>query len=117
MKRKKDIMSFFQREGRQWDRARWFRCGESREPAEREQEDMSIGETESEGIVEQESETDEETEAESETPTEEPHVSTSSGPSDKTKSQEEPGGMNIYPRTLMGDWRRSFKAAWYHIHP
>lgn len=78
---------------------------------------MSIGETESEGIVEQESETDEETEAESETPTEEPHVSTSSGPSDKTKSQEEPGGMNIYPRTLMGDWRRSFKAAWYHIHP
>ncbi len=25
--------------------------------------------------------------------------------------------MNIYPRTLMGDRRRSFKAAWYHIHP
>ena len=58
---------------------------ESIEPAEREQEDLSIGETESEGIVEQGSETDGETEAEveakSETPTEVPRASTSSGPS------------------------------------
>ncbi|KAK6292163.1 hypothetical protein J4Q44_G00379480 [Coregonus suidteri] len=49
----------------------------------REQVDLSIGETESEGIVEQESETDGAAEgvveAESETPTEEPCASTSSG--------------------------------------
>ncbi|KAA0711823.1 hypothetical protein E1301_Tti021158 [Triplophysa tibetana] len=86
MKRKKDIMSFFQRKdkvdsetepnGSGVERAR-----ESREPAEREQEELSIGETESEGILEEESETDGETEAESNTPTEEPRVSTSSGPS------------------------------------
>ncbi|XP_040890423.1 zinc finger MYM-type protein 1-like isoform X2 [Toxotes jaculatrix] len=25
--------------------------------------------------------------------------------------------LKIFPRTLMGDRRRSFKAAWYHIHP
>ncbi len=37
-------------------------CIESREPAEREQEEFSIGETESEGILEEESETDGETE-------------------------------------------------------
>ncbi|XP_067229513.1 uncharacterized protein [Chanodichthys erythropterus] len=125
MKRKKDIMSFFQRKDKvgsetEPDGSGVERARESRESAEREQEELSIGETESEGIVEEESETDGETEAESDTPTEEPCVSTSSGPSDISKSREEPPVqpmMNIYPRTLMGDRRRSFKAAWYHIHP
>lgn len=82
-------MSFFQRKdsetepnGSGVERAR-----ESRERAEREQEDLSDGVTESEGTVEQESETDGETEAEgdieaeSEIPIEEPRTSTSSGPS------------------------------------
>ncbi len=96
MKRKKDIMSFFQRKdkvdsetepnGSGVERARESRepaerARESREPAEREQEEFSIGETESEGILEEESETDGETEAESDTTTEEPRASTNSGPS------------------------------------
>ncbi len=86
MKRKKDIMSFFQRKdkvdsetepnGSGVERAR-----ESREPAEREQEEFSIGEMESEGMLEEESETDGKTEAESDTTTEEPRASTNSGPS------------------------------------
>ena len=107
MKRKKNMMSFFQRKEADSETEPDCSCvdrpRESREPAEREQEYLSDGETESEGKVEQESQTDGETEAEgdieaesetdgeteaegdmeaeSETPPEEPRASTSSGPS------------------------------------
>ncbi|KAL6481128.1 hypothetical protein MHYP_G00092080 [Metynnis hypsauchen] len=37
-----------------------------------------------------------------------------------SKCKEDPPmqpDLKLFPRTLMGDRRRSFKAAWYHIHP
>ncbi|KAL7836340.1 hypothetical protein AOLI_G00276240 [Acnodon oligacanthus] len=68
-------------------------------------------------------ETDEQvkSEAESEAQRKEPCVSTSTASSDISKCRDDPPVqpiLQVYPRTLMGDRRRrSFKAAWYYIHP
>ncbi|KAF3856898.1 hypothetical protein F7725_017621, partial [Dissostichus mawsoni] len=80
-----------------------------------EPEDFS-GETEleSEGSEAEQGEKDEESQSEAE------DASTSSGTSDISKCKGEPPmqpHLKLFPRTLMGDRRRSFKADWYKITP
>ncbi|KAF3843310.1 hypothetical protein F7725_002159 [Dissostichus mawsoni] len=108
MKRKKD-MSFFAADSNTETQQ------EVQIATEREPEDFS-GETDLESEGSEQGEKDEESQSE----TEERCASTSAGTSDISKCKEEPPmqpNFKLFPRTLMGDRRRSFKADWYKIHP
>ncbi|KAF3844362.1 hypothetical protein F7725_007525, partial [Dissostichus mawsoni] len=92
---------------------------------EREPEDFS-GETDLESEGSEQGEKDEVSQSEAvdeiqiEYETEDRCASTSTGTSDISKYKEEPPvqpNLKLFPRTLMGDRRRSFKADWYKIHP
>ncbi|XP_076841026.1 zinc finger MYM-type protein 1-like [Brachyhypopomus gauderio] len=135
MKRKKDITSYFCTKKMNYNEADI----ETEPDGVRAEEKQVESTTESEQVfgdtgvqregTEQERETDEnpeseeaesEIQAECETQTENICASTSTGPSDISKCKEDPPmqpDLKLFPRTLMGDRRRSFKSAWYHIHP
>ncbi|XP_022529426.2 zinc finger MYM-type protein 1 isoform X1 [Astyanax mexicanus] len=130
MKRKSDISHFFQKKKEacaesqvQPENSSEGRATEPTHNERQEREDSSAGESgaESEETLEQ-GETDEHhgSEAECEDQRKELFVSTNTAPSDISKCRDDSPVqpmLKIYPRTKMGDRRRSFKAAWYNIHP
>ncbi|KAJ4939828.1 hypothetical protein JOQ06_029264 [Pogonophryne albipinna] len=120
MKRKKDIMSFFALQKKK-DEADSNTQQEVQIATETEPEDFS-GETdlEIEGSEQAEKDGESQSEAEDEIESEIEDRSTSTGTSDISKCKEEPPMQphpKLFPRTWMGDRRRSFKADWYKIHP
>ncbi|KAI4825326.1 hypothetical protein KUCAC02_021012 [Chaenocephalus aceratus] len=107
MKRKKDIMSFFAHQKKN-DEADSNTQQEVQIATETEPEDFS-GETDLEIEGSEQAEKDGESQSEAEDEIE-----------NISKCKEEPPMQphpKLFPRTWMGDRRRSFKADWYKIHP